>query len=36
MSQSSDPIRAHTPAKLNEDIDHCIARRIEDLATRRQ
>ncbi|HEY3448642.1 MAG TPA: hypothetical protein VGK67_19955 [Myxococcales bacterium] len=34
MFERVDRIRAHTPAKLNEDIDHCIARRIEDLATR--
>ncbi len=34
MSMRADRIRAHTPARLNEDIDHCIARRVEELATR--
>ena len=34
MSERVDLIRAHTPPKLNEQIDYCIARRIEDLATK--
>ncbi|MGC4115759.1 MAG: hypothetical protein QM765_14395 [Myxococcales bacterium] len=34
MFERVDRIRAHSPSGLNEEIDHCIARRIEELATR--
>jgi len=34
MFDRADKIRARSPCRLNEQIDHCIATRIEDLATR--